>query len=129
MNDLPCPPLALEVEDGPGTVRLRLTGDLDYDTSEQLVERARAGLAAGPGPRDLMLDCSGLRLCDSSGVSALLLIHRATTAGGVALHLENAPAFLGRILDVTGIRALFVLDGDGAQAERAQDVPPPVPSG
>ncbi|MFD6279902.1 STAS domain-containing protein [Streptomyces sp. NPDC060209] len=125
MTDLPCPPFTLEVEAAPGAVRLRLVGDLDYDTSEQLVESAQACLAADPALRDLVLDCSRLRLCDSSGVSSLLLIHRGTTSGGVVLHLENAPAFLRRILDVTGILHLFALDGAGRQAERAQDGPPP----
>ncbi|MDQ0795777.1 STAS domain-containing protein [Streptomyces sp. B1I3] len=141
MTDRPCPPLTLAVEAGPGAVRLRLAGDLDYDTSDQFVERAQACLAADPGLRDLFLDCAGLRLCDSTGVSGLLLIHRGTTSRGVVLHLENPPAFLLRILDVTGTRRLFALDGAGRQAERTEDgpplpaearrqaVPPPSPSG
>ncbi|MFD9292455.1 STAS domain-containing protein [Streptomyces sp. NPDC060030] len=142
MTDLPCPPFTLEVEAGPGAVRLGLVGDLDYDTSEQLVERAQACLAAEPAPQALVLDCSGLRVCDSSGVSALLQIHRDTTSRGVVLQLRNAPDFFRRTLEVTGIRHLFVLDGadDRGERERAQDgpppagdryrtVPPPVPSG
>ncbi|MFD5875238.1 STAS domain-containing protein [Streptomyces sp. NPDC060322] len=125
MTELPCPPFTLAVEAGPGAVRLCLAGDLDYDSTEELVERAQACLAADPGLRDLFLDCSGLRLCDSTGVSGLLLIHRGTTSRGVALHLENAPAFLRRILDVTGTRQLFVLEGGGGQAEQAEEGPPP----
>ncbi|MFJ8448146.1 STAS domain-containing protein [[Kitasatospora] papulosa] len=129
MTDQYCPPFTLEVEAGPGAVRLRLVGDLDYDTSEQLVERARACLAADPAPQTLVLDCSGLRMCDSSGVSALLLIHRGTSPGGVVLQLWDAPGFLLRTLEVTGTRHLFGLDGADARSERAQDGPPPVPSG
>jgi anti-anti-sigma factor len=140
MTERPCPPLSLAVEAGPDAVRLRLAGDLDYDTSDQFVERAQTCLDAGPALRDLYLDCSGLRLCDSMGVSSLLLIHRGTTSRDVVLHLEHPPAFLRRILDVTGTLQLFTLDGAGPRAEqeeegptpadaRYQAVPPPAPSG
>ncbi|HWU10881.1 MAG TPA: STAS domain-containing protein [Streptomyces sp.] len=136
MTERPRPPLTLAVEAGPGAARLRLAGDLDYDTSEQFVERAQACLAADPGLRDLFLDCSGLRLCDSMGVSGLLLIHRGTASRGVALHLEHPPAFLRRVLDVTGTLRLFVLDGAGQEESgplpvgtRYEPVPPSGPSG
>ncbi|MFJ8887921.1 STAS domain-containing protein [Streptomyces sp. NPDC102402] len=125
MTEFPGPPLTLAAESVPGAVRLRLVGDLDYDTGDQLVERARECLAGRPGPRDLFLDCERLRLCDSTGLSSLLLIHRATTSQGVALHLENPPGFLRKILDVTGTGELFVLDGEERQAEQAEDGPPP----
>ncbi|MFI2783495.1 STAS domain-containing protein [Streptomyces sp. ALB3] len=141
MTERPSPPLTLGVEAGPGAARLCLAGDLDYDTSEQFVERARACLDDDPALRDLFLECSGLRLCDSMGVSSLLLVHRGTTSRGVVLHLEHPPAFLRRILDVTGTLQLFALDGAGRQDEqeeeggrtpadaRYQSVPPPAPSG
>ncbi|MFB4423692.1 STAS domain-containing protein [Streptomyces sp. QL37] len=127
MTELPCPPFTVGVEAVQGAVRLRLAGDLDYDTSDLLVERAQECLADGPGPRDLFLDCSGLRLCDSTGVSSLLLIHRGTTSRGVALHLENPPDFLRRMLDITGTARLFVLDG--ADRRTGQEGTPPAPSG
>ncbi|MGP3753177.1 STAS domain-containing protein [Streptomyces sp. IBSNAI001] len=128
MTGRPGPPFTVGVEAGPEAVRLRLVGDLDFDTTDLLVERARACLAAEPGPRDLFLDCSGLRLCDSMGVAGLLLIHRGTTSRGVGLHLENPPAFLRRVLDVTGTARLFVLEGDGRRAEQEEGTPP-APSG
>ncbi|MFC8596169.1 STAS domain-containing protein [Streptomyces atroolivaceus] len=125
MTEHPCPPLTLAVEAGPGAVRLRLAGDLDYDTSEQFVERAQACLAADHAVRDLFLDCSGLRLCDSMGVAGLLLIHRGTASRGAVLHLEHPPPFLRRVLDVTGTLHLFALDEAGREAEQAEDGPPP----
>ncbi|MFE6189598.1 STAS domain-containing protein [Streptomyces sp. NPDC056465] len=128
MTDRSRPPLTLAVEAGPGAVRLSLVGDLDYDTGEQLVERAEECLAGDPGLRDLFLDCGRLRLCDSTGLSSLLLIHRGTSSRGVALHLENPPAFLRKVLDVTGTAGLFTLEGAARQAEQAEqteDGPPP----
>ncbi|MEU1122749.1 STAS domain-containing protein [Streptomyces sp. NPDC005899] len=127
------------MEAGPGAARLRLTGDLDHDTSDQFVERAQACLAADPGLRDLFLDCAGLRVCDSTGVAGLLLLHRGTSARGIGLHLESPPASLRRTLDVTGIARIFTQGGGGRQAEPATDShstaearhqtsPPPAPS-
>ncbi|MFF5899300.1 STAS domain-containing protein [Streptomyces argenteolus] len=130
MTDVTSPPFSLTAEAVPGAVRLRLAGDLDHDTSEQLVERAQECLAADPGLRELVLDCAQLRLCDSMGVSSLLMIHRGTTSRGVVLHLVNQPAFLRRILDVTGIQQIFGAPGaDGLGQSQADDGPPPAPSG
>ncbi|MEU5715327.1 STAS domain-containing protein [Streptomyces sp. NPDC020403] len=140
MTEFPRSSFTLTAEAGPRTVRLRLAGDLDHDTSERLVERALGCLAADPGPRELLLDCSRLRLCDSMGLSALLMVHRATTSRGVGLRLESPPDFLRRILEITGISELFGSEAAGRQPEQAEDtaapagaqqqaVPPPAPSG
>ncbi|MDT0493293.1 STAS domain-containing protein [Kitasatospora albolonga] len=107
MTALPSPLLTITVEEGRGWVRLRLTGDLDHDTSDELVARATERLAARPEPDDLYLDCAGLGMCDSMGVSALLQVHRDTTARRVRLHVEEAPPFLDRIMRITGIDHLF----------------------
>ncbi|NUV41111.1 STAS domain-containing protein [Streptomyces sp. KAI-26] len=107
MTALPSPLLTVTAEEGPGWVRLRLTGDLDYDTSSELVARAMEQLAARPGLDELYLDCAGLEMCDSMGVSALLQVHRDTAARRVRLHVEEAPPFLDRIMRITGIDHLF----------------------
>ncbi|MGY0070315.1 STAS domain-containing protein [Streptomyces sp. QTS137] len=107
MTPLPHRPLTLTVEAGQGTAHLRLAGDLDHDTSDGLVEQAEQCLTTHPGLRDLHLDCAGLRFCDSTGISVLLMIHRRTTARDVRLHLDGPPPFLERILDTTGVRQLF----------------------
>ncbi|MFJ9688292.1 STAS domain-containing protein [Streptomyces bacillaris] len=107
MTALPSPLLTVTAEEGRGWVRLRLTGDLDHDTSDELVARATEQLTARPGLDDLYLDCAGLGMCDSMGVSALLQIHRDTAVRRVRLHVEEAPAFLDRIMRITGIDHLF----------------------
>ncbi|MFF4247493.1 STAS domain-containing protein [Streptomyces sp. NPDC001822] len=134
MTVLPHPLLTVTVETGPGTVRLRIGGDLDYDTSGELAARAEACLDTH-GPDALHLDCAELRLCDSMGVSTLLQIHRSTSERGVRLHLEDPPPFLERILTVTGIRRIFETGVTGEQPEQAhadegaRPAPPRTPSG
>ncbi|MGC5363683.1 STAS domain-containing protein [Streptomyces sp. DT24] len=119
MTTLPRPPFTITVEAGPGTVQLRLVGDLDYETSDELVRQVEECLADHPHPRDLRLNCAQLQLCDSMGVSALLLTHRRTDARGVRLHLDNPPSFLERILEITGTRQLFMPAAETHRAESA----------
>lgn len=101
------PPLTLTVEAGTGVAHLRLAGDLDYDTSDELTRRGDACLADHPQLRELHLDCAELRLCDSMGLSVMLMLYRRTSARDIALHLDNVPPFLERMLHLTGIRHLF----------------------
>ncbi|MFE2375596.1 STAS domain-containing protein [Streptomyces sp. NPDC059398] len=112
------PYFTLTVEAGPGTALVRIAGDLDYDTSDELTERAHALLAAEPTPRELHLDCAQLRMCDSMGLSTLLMLHRGTSARGITLHLDAVPPFLERMLDITGTRQLFVLEAAPRESER-----------
>ncbi|MFD9247742.1 STAS domain-containing protein [Streptomyces sp. NPDC059556] len=102
MTSPPPDHLRLTRVDTEGRVRIELEGDLDYETADFLVDEVTARIAAGPGLRDLHLQCGGLGTIDSMGLSALLMISRRTTAAGVRLHLEDRPANLDRILHLTG---------------------------
>ncbi|KGI70424.1 STAS domain-containing protein [Mycolicibacterium rufum] len=81
---------------------LRVGGDLDYQSTGELIAAVSAALA-GPSVTDLHLDFTELTFCDSAGLSGLLLIHRKTSTAGVHLHLDHRPAQLQRILDITGV--------------------------
>lgn len=107
MTTLPHRRFTLTAEVGQGTAHLRLDGDLDYDTSDELAEWAARCLAGHHDLRELRIDCAGLRWCDSMGLSVLLMIHRRTTARNVRLNLDNPPPFLERTLNTTGVRQLF----------------------
>ncbi|WP_247662049.1 STAS domain-containing protein [Micromonospora sp. U21] len=71
-----------------GHVRLRLTGDLDYDSAPDLIA-AVAELGGDDHQQQQqqqqqrqMIDLTGVSLCDSSGLSALLVVHRAAGPSG-----------------------------------------------
>lgn len=101
------PAFTVTVHAGPDGPRLRVTGELDYDTYDELLRYAERYLAAHPDLGDLRIDCADLRFCDSMGLSCLLTVHRRTTEHGIRLHLDNAPPFLERLLATTGVAALF----------------------
>ncbi|MEV6782988.1 STAS domain-containing protein [Streptomyces sp. NPDC051098] len=76
---------------------------LDYETSDSF-RRHVLGLLdqRASDVTDLRLDCRELELIDSMGLSALLAIHRITSAAGITLHLDNRPDRLQRMLEITG---------------------------
>ncbi|MCI0385970.1 STAS domain-containing protein [Streptomyces sp. CNQ085] len=102
MTPMHRPSFALMAETGPGTVRLRVTGDLDHETTGELVGAVRLHLGGRQAPDDLHLDFAALSTCDSTGLSGLLLVHRLAVARGTRLHLDDRPPFLERFLDITG---------------------------
>jgi len=89
------------------TVRIEITGDLDYDTADLLLEKATAQLSARPGLKDLHLHCAGIGIVDSMGLSILLMIGRRTAAARVRLHLDDRPVQLDRLLSLTGTLEYF----------------------
>ncbi|MFD5517243.1 STAS domain-containing protein [Streptomyces sp. NPDC127066] len=96
------PALHLTTVDTEETVRIEITGDLDYDTAELLLDEVTAQLGARPRSKDLHLHCAGIGTIDSMGLSILLMIGRRTAAAGVRLHLDDRPATLDRLLEITG---------------------------
>ncbi|ARQ67554.1 STAS domain-containing protein [Streptomyces marincola] len=93
--------------DSAGDVSITITGDLDYDTSDELLATAERQLERRPAPRHLRLDCARLAGCDSAGLSILLMIRRRADVTGTRLHLDNRPAALERVLGITGTLAHF----------------------
>ncbi|MBP0457306.1 STAS domain-containing protein [Streptomyces montanisoli] len=89
------------VETAPRGVSLRLAGELDLDTADDLVDAVR-GQLTGPGRDEVCLDCADLTSCDSSGLAALLMARRLTAAAGVGLRLADRPPHLTRMLEITG---------------------------
>lgn len=108
------------------TVRVDIVGDLDYDSSDRLLDEARRQLSQRPGIRHLRLDFSRLGTCDSMGLAILLAVRRATGAAGVRLHLDGRPASLERILRVTGTLDHLVAPPAGTEdvgADEQNEVP------
>jgi anti-sigma B factor antagonist len=87
---------------------LVLTGEIDMATADQL--RSAAEEILGRSKR-LVIDFAGVTFCDSQGLSALITIHRAAEAAGVQLAFVNVGEFLQRLLDITGLRSMFPVDG------------------
>jgi anti-anti-sigma factor len=125
MSDLPPAEFTVTVHREPATLIVRVGGELDYDTSDDLVATVTENLTGDEAPpRAVRLDFSDLTWIDSSGLSALLMVHRRTRALGAALHLDNRPDVLERMLRMTNVldhllgcgppEAVSTAEGNGA---------------
>ncbi|MGV9789214.1 STAS domain-containing protein [Streptomyces sp. NPDC003435] len=102
----------------PRTIRLTLQGVLDFETGDEFLDVVGEALDAhalahGPVLRELHMNCAGLRLLDSSGLSALLTLRRRTHPAGITLHLRHRPVQLIRMLALTGTAAYLTAAADG----------------
>ena len=126
MTTLP-PALHLTTVDAEDRVRIEISGNLDYDNADLLLDEATAQLSARPQLTDLHLHCAGIGTVDSMGLSILLMIGRRTAAAGVRLHLEDRPEKLNRLLDVTGTLEYFtVMSPSGAAMSHEESALPVV---
>ncbi|MGW5720242.1 STAS domain-containing protein [Amycolatopsis sp. NPDC003865] len=101
------------------TARVTIDGTLEFATAGTLLQLVTDRLADHPGVRDVRLDCAEVAFCDSSGLSTLLLVHRAVTGAGARLHLDNRPRALDRLLALTGTTAY--LTGEAADSRARRD--------
>jgi anti-anti-sigma factor len=99
-----------------GRARLRLTGELDFDSAPELVVAAAELRRDGCG--ELLLDFSRVVLCDSSGLSALVVIHRA---GAGPVRVDAVSPQVRQLLDRTGLSELLAVPPAGETAP-ARDV-------
>ncbi|MEV7729651.1 STAS domain-containing protein [Streptomyces sp. NPDC087917] len=109
-----------------------LWGDLDFGSAVQLQDAADAVLAGPHSAMPVVIDCSDLAFCDSSGIGVMVRIHQRLSACGGVLRLATVPGSVARVLRLTGLdQAIAVFataqealaTGDGKQKPAAQDAP------
>ncbi|WP_067802577.1 STAS domain-containing protein [Actinomadura formosensis] len=105
------------------SLRMEIHGELDFDTADTLVATAGAELDDHRDLHDLDLDCSGLSMCDSAGLAALLMIRRRTAATGVRLRLTGRRPQLDRLLRITGTLHHLTGESAGKAEDQDQEVP------
>ncbi|MFG3043324.1 STAS domain-containing protein [Streptomyces sp. NPDC048241] len=93
-----------------------LFGELDFDSVVQLHEAADEELAASKGTLPVVVDCTALTFCDSSGISALLRLYQRLSAQQRVLRLATVPASVSRLFTLTGLDQLFSVHKDAAEA-------------
>ncbi|MFE6713121.1 STAS domain-containing protein [Streptomyces sp. NPDC057695] len=107
-----------ENEYGAWTV-LRVRGEMDLVTSPRIRKSVHAAVAGGR--HDLVIDLSGVRFCDSSGVGVLIATRRLLRSCGGRLRLilpDEQDGHVARVLAALGVQRLF---------EVYEDVPDALP--
>jgi anti-sigma B factor antagonist len=90
--------LQIEVRNRGEPVVVSLVGDVDM-ASETMVVEALSALAA----RAVIVDLSQVCFLDSSGIRALVIGHRASTAAGGSLALRGPSSEAAQVLELTGL--------------------------
>lgn len=87
------------------SVSVHLRGELDLATADRAED---ALLAAEAQERSsVILDLSGLRFIDSTGLRLVLRAHRRSREGGARLRLVEGPPEVQRVFRVTGTESLL----------------------
>ncbi|MEU2335478.1 STAS domain-containing protein [Streptomyces sp. NPDC006654] len=104
MTDFRPTEFAVTVVHEPATLSVRVCGELDFDTGDDLIDIVVAHLTVGSAPpEEVRVDFHGLTWIDSTGLAALLMVHRRTSAVGATLRLDNRPEVLERVLRLTNV--------------------------
>jgi anti-sigma B factor antagonist len=98
---------------------LHVAGALDAYTAPDLRAELDAVLAADAPPSTLVLDLGGLGFLDSTGLRVLVETHSALAARHGTLRLRNATATTRRLLDITGLSEVLVVEDLGEGVEGA----------
>jgi anti-sigma B factor antagonist len=93
-----------------GKVVVSVEGDVDLVTSEELRQVLEGAVRLNP---HVEVDLTGLTFIDSSGLSALVEGHRAARDAGGVVVLRNPTSMLRRLLDITRLDSLLVVDDSG----------------
>ncbi|WMX46699.1 STAS domain-containing protein [Streptomyces roseicoloratus] len=82
-------------------------GELDHHTAELL--RAPLDRALDEGRTRVVLDCSRLEFCDSTGLNVLLGARLRADAAGGGIHLAAMRPPVARVFEITGADSVFTL--------------------
>jgi anti-anti-sigma factor len=82
-------------------------GELDHHTAELLREPLER--CVEDAITKIVLDCSRLEFCDSTGLNVLLGARLKVEALGGAIHLAGMKPAVARVFEVTGADAIFTV--------------------
>jgi anti-sigma B factor antagonist len=93
--------LEILVQEGDGSARVVLRGELDVATAAVLMQRLAA--VNRTGVRELTLDVAELSYIDPAGLSLLAVAQQRATASGMAFRIDAPTAFVRDLLTRTGL--------------------------
>jgi anti-sigma B factor antagonist len=92
--------LTIEATRSGSTTVVAASGSLDIATAEEFETAVREALADGT---HVVVDLSDLSLCDSTGLGAMVRLHRRAVAADASLTLRRPQRSVAEMLAMTGI--------------------------
>ncbi|GGV81807.1 hypothetical protein GCM10010512_45040 [Streptomyces thermoviolaceus subsp. thermoviolaceus] len=97
--------LLVEVRQEGSSAVVTPAGELDHHTADLLRVPLEECLAKGRSR--LVVDCSRLEFCDSTGLNVLLGARLKAEAAGGGVHLAAMRPVVARVFEITGAEAVF----------------------
>ena len=92
---------------------IRAFGELDLSTAQILLDAvAEAGEPAG-----LVVDLGGITFIGSTGLAALVELHKRQRTAGSAVSLRNLSPLAAKLLDLTGLSEQFDVEPPAAHQQ------------
>ncbi|WP_330310140.1 MULTISPECIES: STAS domain-containing protein [unclassified Streptomyces] len=99
--------LLVEVREEGSSAVVTPAGELDHHTADVLREPLDDCLERGFAR--LVVDCSRLEFCDSTGLNVLLGARLKAEAAGGGVHLTGMQPVVARVFEITGVDAVFTV--------------------
>ncbi|MGW3492472.1 STAS domain-containing protein [Streptomyces sp. NPDC001020] len=99
--------LLVEVRQAGTSAVVTPAGELDHHTADLLREPLDDCFARGVSR--LVVDCSRLEFCDSTGLNVLLGARLKAEAAGGGVHLAQMQPVVARVFEITGAEAVFTV--------------------
>lgn len=87
-----------------GPTLITVSGELDFSTAADLRDTLDDTRLTAAG---LVIDLTGLRYCDSTGITVLLAASQQASRSGAPLALAGLNANLARVFDIAGLHEVF----------------------
>lgn len=82
-------------------------GELDHHSADLLADSLRECVAEGCAR--IVIDCSRLEFCDSTGLNVLLTARLQAEAVGGRIHLAAMRPLVARVFEITGAGVVFTV--------------------
>jgi anti-sigma B factor antagonist len=87
-----------------GPTLITATGELDYSNATDLHEVIRETAFT---PAGVVIDLTGLRYCDSTGITVLITAYQQARAAGAPLALAGLSGELQHVFGMAGLHEIF----------------------
>jgi len=102
------PEFAVDVVVVGDDVVIRPNGELDVSTTHVLEACAQSAIETGTA--DVVFDLGGLTFLDSTGLQAIVAVHRRLATVGRRLRMRDATGPVRRVLELSGVDGLIAIE-------------------
>ncbi|MCM2579195.1 STAS domain-containing protein [Streptomyces meridianus] len=99
--------LRVDVRRQEATAVVTPAGELDHHTADLLREPLEGCVAEGA--TRIVVDCSELEFCDSTGLNVLLGVRLKAEEAGGGVHLAGMRPVVARVFEITGADLVFTV--------------------